>query len=194
MEDEDIPGRKVIEIYKGKYDLDFHLERLNWNESLSPLYFQEKRIRLALESIGAEHKNINTGYFKETDFYFGLLIGKFETINEIIDIQNLNAESHSRFQWNKTREDFEYGEQITGFEFEKGLIELCQFISTKVLSDKGNDYLFTDIYAIWKTFLLGEKWSKFGKINMADNYRPEFKCKLRRGEDVYFFDYEFNNW
>ncbi|CAN0468808.1 unnamed protein product, partial [Discosporangium mesarthrocarpum] len=52
LEDEDIPGRKVIEIYKGKYDLDFHLERLNWNESLSPLYFQEKRIRLALESIG----------------------------------------------------------------------------------------------------------------------------------------------
>ena len=192
--DEQIVGRKVVEIYKRQHDIDFYSGKLKENESLSPQYFEQKRLRIALEKLELEHNYADTEYPFETDFYFGMLIGKLELINEIIDIQILKEESHSRFAWYKGNIESEYGDEITNTELEIGIIDLCRFLSKKLVFDDNQEYLFTDIYSLWKTFLLGENWSIYGKIDLENEYKPEFNCNLITDQKGYHVCYEFNNW
>jgi hypothetical protein len=95
--DDEAPNQKVLEIYKRKYDLGFHVEKLQWNETRTPNYFKQKRIRIALDHIGKVHNFAGTEYFKNDDFYFSMLVGKFETINEIFGELKMKDEYNPRF-------------------------------------------------------------------------------------------------
>ena len=188
------PSRKVVEIYKKKYDLNFHTGILQGNESLTPLYFQFKRIELALSNIGMSNfHNLKLRSFND-EFYFSMLVGKFETINEIIDSQLQLKEAHSRFEWWINLDDNNLEEQLSNNEVEKGILKLCEFVSSKIIHDKYDKFLFTDLYGIWKAFLLGGKFTNYGVIQMEDNFEPKFICTFRKGEISYKFDYQFYNW
>ncbi len=191
VEDEIMQGQKVVEIFKRKYDLDFPIGKLEWNESLTPLYFKRKRTKLALESIGMGDLFPATGGVYSDDFYFSMLVGKFETINEIIDSSLREEEAHSRFDWYKTFEEEIANQELTDAALEKGIIELCRLVSAKIIKGKYSGYLFTDIYAIWRTFLLGAEFLKYGELKILDNLEPKFIGVFKKGSVCYHFQYQF---
>lgn len=191
IEDEDRPQQKVTEFFKRKYDLDFHIGHLEWNETLSPLYYKHKRIKLALESIGSDHLFHATESVYSDDFYFAMLVGKFESINEIIDAQLQEQEEHSRFEWHKITSKVNPEQALSDEATEKGIIELCQFVASKIIKGKYSAYLFTDIYAIWKTFLLGGNFLTYGEIKIVDHLEPKFICTFIKGTTTYHFNYQF---
>lgn len=190
-EDENHPNQKVVEIYKRKHDIDFHSELGTGNESLTPLYFQYKRLKTALSSIGMEDSFFSHERAFDDDFYFSMLVGKLESINDIIDAYLQEEETHSRFEWIRTKSDFDLGDKLTQSEFEKGIIELCKFISAKVITNKYSGFIFTDLYALWKTFLLGSDFTAYGKIDIMENHEPQFVCTIKKENIYYHFDYKY---
>jgi len=194
VEDNHLPGQKVVEIFKREHDLDFYTGKLEWNESLTPLCFKYKRIELALSNIGMKDFFAAKYNSFSDEFYFAMLVGKFETINEIIDANLQEREAHSRFEWHKNSEPINVENQFSKEEVEKGIIELCEFVSSKTIQGKYSKLLFTDIYGLWKTFLLGDEFEIYGEMKMEEDLEPKFICTFRKGGINYKFDYQFYNW
>jgi hypothetical protein len=183
-------------IFSRENDLDFHTGKLEWNETSSPLLFKNKRNKLGVESSNEASRQVNEQVYND-DFYFSMLVGKFEALNEIIDSQLQEDAAHSRFEWSITNHEINtIGGKLSNESVEKGIIELSKFVSKKIIKGEYHQFLFTDIYAVWKTFLLGNEFSKYGIIDIpnTNSHSSKFICTFRKGEINYYFNYEFFNW
>lgn len=197
--DENNIEERFIEIYKRKYDLDFYCGKIHSNESLTPQYFEYKRLKLALNTLSL---NPNAGIFDfDNPSLFLMLVGKFESINEVIDSRLQERESHSRFEWYFVKNGKKhYQTNIRTSKpiqnFEEKLIELCKLVSNTIEESQYSKFIFFDLYASWKTFLLGNNLELLEVVNIdyGKAESNDFSWSMIGEEGWFYFKYQYFDW
>ena len=197
VQDELVADQLVLPIYQSKFDLDFHFKGLKQNESNAPLYFAQKRMALALEAIYGKGQIRLPIHAFSNEAYFMQLAGKFETANEIIDTARREEEAHSMFEWFYTPQ-FEPSEDSQSIirpieNFENKLIQLCEFVANKINTTEYSIHIFTDLYAAWKTFLLGHELQLLEKISKGyeQPFEHEYRWIMHNDTKQYIFNFQF---